>query len=262
MISLLGIPYDASSSYLRGPALAPDLVREAINSPSSNLSIENGRVFGDEIEDVGNLTLEEGPAHRDVITEAVRKELLRGHKTLALGGDHSISFPLIRAHAEKTPNLNVLQFDAHPDLYDELNGDRFSHASPFARLLEEFPDIQLTQIGIRTLNHHCDEQALRFGVRMFEMRDLPAPSALDIKGPLYVSIDLDVLDPGCAPGVSHHEPGGMSVRDLLRFIHMIKNPIVGADIVEYNPTRDFQGMTAMVAAKITKEVAGQMLENG
>jgi len=74
-------------------------------------------------------------------------------------------------------------------------------------------------------------------------------------GPLYISIDLDALDPAFAPGVSHHEPGGLSVRDILAVLHRVRAPIVGADVVEYNPSRDVNGMTAVVAAKLVKEIA-------
>ena len=83
-----------------------------------------------------------------------------------------------------------------------------------------------------------------------------APAAVPIPGaPLYISIDLDALDPAFAPGVSHHEPGGLSVRDILAVLHRIPGPIVGADVVEYNPERDINGMTAVVAAKLVKELA-------
>jgi arginase len=99
-------------------------------------------------------------------------------------------------------------------------------------------------------------------VRVFEMKDLPAPSILDLAGPVYISLDLDVLDPAFAPGISHHEPGGLSVREVLSYIHQVKNTIVGADVVELNPTRDRNDQTAMVAAKFVKELAGQMAQNG
>ena len=266
MISILGIPYDASSSFMRGPAKAPACIREALQSASSNLSIENGTTFDDpiSIEDLGDLDLldfESAQSMRDGITQAIAAIVKKGHQTLVLGGDHSISFPVIRAHAQAYPDLHIVQFDAHPDLYDHLDGDRYSHACPFARLLEAYPHVGLTQIGIRTMNAHCQLQADRFGVRVFEMKDLPAPSALDIQGPVYLSIDLDVLDPAFAPGVSHYEPGGLSVRELLTFVHSIRNRIVGADVVELNPTRDRDSQTAMVAAKLVKELAGQMIAN-
>ena len=114
---------------------------------------------------------------------------------------------------------------------------------------------RLVQVGIRTMNRHCREQATRFGVEVIEMRDFVAAAVPIPNAPLYVSIDLDALDPAFAPGVSHHEPGGLSVRDIIAVLHRIDGPIVGADIVELNPARDINEMTATVAAKLLKELA-------
>jgi arginase family enzyme len=113
----------------------------------------------------------------------------------------------------------------------------------------------LVQVGIRTLNRHCREQAERFGVTIVEMRDFEPGRVPVPDGPLYLSIDLDGFDPAFAPGVSHHEPGGLSVRDVLAVLRRVQGPIVGADIVEYNPGRDVNGVTAVLAAKLVKEVA-------
>jgi arginase family enzyme len=158
------------------------------------------------------------------------------------------------------PNLTVLHIDAHPDLYDQLDGDRFSHACPFARALETGTIARLVQVGIRTLNPHQRAQAARFGVEIIEMRDWHSDLDLRLGGPLYLSVDLDALDPAFAPGVSHHEPGGLSTRDLLRIIQNLPVAPIGADLVELNPMRDPIGMTAAVAAKITKEILGRMLQ--
>jgi len=84
---------------------------------------------------------------------------------------------------------------------------------------------------------------------------------LDFKGPVYLSLDMDVLDPAFAPGVSHHEPGGLSTRDVIRLIQGLHAPLVGADIVEFNPQRDPLGITAMAAAKLLKEIAARMLQS-
>ncbi len=91
------------------------------------------------------------------------------------------------------------------------------------------------------------------------MKDFRPQNPIQLEGPVYLSLDMDVLDPAYAPGVSHHEPGGMSTRMVLRLIQSIDQPIVGADIVEYNPDRDVNAMTAAVAAKLLKEIAGVML---
>ena len=120
---------------------------------------------------------------------------------------------------------------------------------------------RLVQVGIRTLNTHQREQAERFGVEVHQTKDWQGPEQLNLSGPLYVSIDIDALDPAYAPGVSHHEPGGLSVRQILDVIHSLDLPIIGADIVEYNPSRDINDMTGMVAAKLYKEMCAAILIN-
>nr|NIV28320.1 agmatinase [Anaerolineae bacterium] len=151
--------------------------------------------------------------------------------------------------------------DAHPDLYDEIEGNRYSHGCPFARIMEESLVTRLVQVGIRTMNPHQRAQAERFGVEVHEMRDWRPGTAFDFGGPVYLSLDLDVLDPAFAPGTSHHEPGGLSTREVLELIQNLRAPIVGADIVELNPKRDPLGITAMAAAKLLKEVVAGMVES-
>src|SRR5437870_7922947 len=130
-----------------------------------------------------------------------------------------------------------------------------SYASPFARITEQGHARHLAQFGIRTLNRHCRAQAERFGVQIIEMRDF-APDRVPIpEAPLYISIDLDGFDPAFAPGVAHHEPGGPSVREFLQVLKRVPGGIVGADIVELNPARDLNGITATLAAKLVKELA-------
>jgi agmatinase len=193
------------------------------------------------------------------IEAAVEASLAGGSRVVVLGGDHAVSYPVVRAYAGHYPNLNILHFDAHPDLYDNYEGNPHSHACPFARIMEERLATRLVQIGIRTANRHQREQAARFGVEMIEMRSWQGFRDLAFDGPLYISLDLDALDPAFAPGVSHREPGGLSVRELIGQIQRLRAPIAGADIVEYNPGQDIKGVTATVAAKLLKEIAGQML---
>jgi arginase len=166
-----------------------------------------------------------------------------------------VSFPIVAGLAAVHGPLDILHFDAHPDLYDDFGGDPHSHASPFARIMEAGHARRLVQVGIRTLNRHCREQAERFGVEIVEMRHFRAEAVPIPAGPLYISIDLDGLDPACAPGVAHHEPGGLTTRELLTVLQRVEGRVVGADIVEYNPGRDINGMTATLAAKLVKEVA-------
>ncbi len=267
-VTLLGIPNDENSSFLRGPAEAPPAIREALRSPSSNLSTESGLDLGDEASPPsrgagGTRLRDAGDLPRGVsftrITEAVSELLERGQRVLSLGGDHAVAYPILQAYGRRYERLNILQLDAHPDLYDELDGNRLSHACPFARIMEDGLAARLVQVGIRTLSRHQREQAARFGVEIHQMKDWP-PARLDFDGPLYLSLDLDVLDPAFAPGVSHHEPGGLSVRDVIALIQGLEAPLVGADLVELNPARDPSGVTAMVAAKLVKEIGARMLE--
>lgn len=264
-VALLGVPWDAHSSFLRGPALAPRQIRAALHSGAMNLCAEHGLDLGNDERwrDLGDLVIPAGDdAALATITGAAAAVLEQGARVLALGGDHAVSFPLLRAYGAAHPGLTVLHVDAHPDLYDELDGDRLSHACPFARTLEEGRIARLVQVGIRTLNPHQREQARRFGVEVVEMRDWRPGMDLRLSGPLYLSLDLDALDPAFAPGVSHHEPGGFTTREVLGIIQSLPVPLVGADLVEFNPVRDPSGSTAALAAKLVKEILAQMLGNG
>ena len=261
-LAMLGVPWDAHSSFLRGAALAPTQIRATLHNGAMNLCAENGHDLGAEPRwhDLGDLAIPLGDdtAALAVITGAAADVLARDGRLLALGGDHASSFPLLRAYGRAYPRLTVLHIDAHPDLYDELDGDRLSHACPFARALEEGLIARLVQVGIRALNPHQRAQAARFGVEIVTMREWRPGLDLRLSGPLYVSLDLDALDPAFAPGVSHHEPGGLSTRELLGIIQGLP-ALAGADLVELNPVRDPQGITAALAAKLVKELATQLL---
>jgi arginase len=260
-IALLGLPDDENSSYMRGASEAPTAIRKALHCDSSNLSTEDGGDLGTETRfvDLGDLQHTEGTSYRSGIEPAIKAVLARGASVLSLGGDHAVSYPVLRAYAACFGPLDVLHLDAHPDLYDELAGNRFSHASPFARALEEGCIRRLIQIGIRTMNAPQRAQAGKYGVEVIDAESWTGTLPDGIIHPLYISIDMDVLDPAFAPGVSHHEPGGLSTRDVLRLIHNLPVRPVGADLVELNPSRDCNGMSAMVAAKIVKELAAAML---
>ena len=256
---LVGVPFDANSSYLRGAAGAPAVIRSAFHSSSSNYWSELGVDLGAEgiYEDAGDLQF--GQDAFAEIESRVGQLVDRGLRPLSLGGDHSITFPLVRAVSKRVPDVTILHFDAHPDLYDDFENNRHSHASPFARIMEERLAKRLLQVGIRTLNRHQREQAERFGVEIIEMRNVPALEKMKVQGPVYISFDMDVLDPAFAPGISHREPGGMSVREAITHLHAIQGQIVGADLVEFNPAQDVSNVTAMVAAKLVKELLGIMI---
>lgn len=259
--TLLGVPYDAASSYLRGAAEAPPLIRSALASPSSNSWSESLMDLGAAgvLRDAGDVDVS-GDDPRGAIERAAHDVIEKEGLPLSLGGDHSITFPLLRAVRRAHPRLTVLHIDAHADLYDEFDGDRYSHACPFARAMEEGLADRLVQVGIRTLNAHQRAQAERFRVEVIDMRAWTAGVRPSVSGPVYVSLDLDALDPAFAPGVSHWEPGGLDVREVVSLVQGLGGRLVGADVVEYNPLRDPSGVTAYVAAKLVKELASRMLD--
>lgn len=261
-IIVQGLPFDGNSSFKTGAADAPQKIRDALFNGSSNLWSESGIDIGANhvLFDIGDLNINHEADVYGGIQKCVDRALKNRSKLLFLGGDHSITYPIVKSISRHYPRLSILHLDAHPDLYDEYEGNKNSHASPFARIMEEGLVEQLVQVGIRTLNSHQREQAERFGVEIIEMKDCHSRRVLEFSTPLYISFDMDCLDPGFAPGVSHWEPGGLSTRQAIDIIQSLSADIVGADIVEFNPSVE-TGLTAMVAAKIFKEIAGKMVEN-
>jgi agmatinase len=256
--TLLGVPFDGASSFVRGAAAGPAAMRDALRSPASNMWSESLHDLGatGAFGDAGDVTLAAEP--RAAIEAAVRGLLEQGRRPIVLGGDHSISYPVLRAVRPHHARLSILHFDAHNDLYDHFDGDRYSHACPFARVMEEGLADQLVQVGIRAMTGHLRSQADRFGVEVIDMRRWVRGDRYTLRHPVYVSLDIDALDPAFAPGVSHQEAGGLSVREVVTCLQRIELPIVGADIVEFNPSRDATGATASACAKLLKELIAAM----
>lgn len=260
---LLGLPTDSNSSFERGPALAPPAIRAALWSQRGNLACADGLELGTDFhfDDQGDLPLAEAPADHAEIVRGVTTSLTAGAVPLVLGGDHSVTWPILEAiHARHGP-VDLLHFDAHPDLYADFEGNPRSHASPFARIMERGLARRLVQVGVRTLNQHCRDQAAGFGVEVIPMANFTPAAVPILNGPLYISLDLDGIDPAEAPGVSHPEPGGLTVREVLAVLRRQTAPIIGADLVEYNPRFDSHDRTAIVAATLLKELAALAVRN-
>jgi len=261
-IAVLGIPYDAKSSYLRGAALGPKAIRAASTGLSTNEFTEKGvnLELDTVMTDLGDVDAE-GDYERVSagIQAALEPVLEKGAAPIILGGDHSVTYPVIKAVARKYADLDILHFDSHPDLYDELYGDPHSHACTFARIMEEGLARTLVQVGIRAASPPQRANARRFGIRLIEMKDISDGLELEFRNPLFISFDMDALDPAFAPGVSHHEAGGLSTRQVIDIIHRLRARIIGLDVVELNPTRDPVGITAAAAVKIVKETAAEIV---
>jgi agmatinase len=257
-INLLGIQYDDKSSYLKGARFAPPIIKEKIWSTSSNTFSENLIDINTYLNDVGNKEI----SNYFDIESIVANQFDNNDKIIILGGDHSITYPILKAFNNYYGSFDVLHIDAHPDLYDSLGGDKYSHACPFTRIMEDNLIDNLIQVGIRAWTEHQREQAHKFKIPINDMKSIDFSEILNIENDLYISLDMDVFDPAFAPGVSHHEPGGFTSREVITLIQNINTRIIGADIVEYNPERDVQGITAALAAKMVKEISSKMIENG
>jgi arginase len=257
-IDLIGLPTDINSSFERGAVTAPAAIRQALWSDRGNASTESGLEVGLDIGliDKGDLPLSDQDVASDDL--AIANAIAACTIPLLLGGDHAVTFPIVAALSQKHGPLNILHFDAHPDLYADFEGNPRSHASPFARIMEGGHAVRLVQVGIRTLTRHCREQAEKYGVEILPMAGFDISQVPVMEGPLYISVDLDGIDPSEAPGVSHPEPGGLRLREVLAAIHKQTAPIIGADIVELNPNRDVGGVTAILAAKLVRELAARI----
>ncbi|MEM7736918.1 MAG: agmatinase [Deinococcota bacterium] len=271
-IGVLGLAFDANSSFRRGAAQAPPLIRAAFQSEAANTWSENGTDLSakDIFADLGDYRFK-ASVMQDTVAHLAGDVLEQGLHLLSLGGDHSLTYPLVQAISKQYPDLTLVHIDAHGDLYDNFDNNPHSHASPFARIMEAGLVGHLLQLGIRTLNGHQREQVARFQVEVIEMRHWQHDDVLkriaNIDSPVYLSLDIDGLDPAFAPGVSHREAGGLTTRQVLDVIHALRVPIIAADIVEFNPQEDLpkldsNGLTAMLTGKLFKEVAAQMLANG
>jgi len=261
-IAILGVPFDEKSSYLRGAAGGPAAIRAVSTGKcycgwtELGVNLEEDTVMVD----VGDVdTSGDMDKSFALMEKAVAAILDKGAVPIVLGGDHSITYPVLKAFASRFKPLDVLHFDAHPDLYDDLYGDRLSHACPFARILEDGLAASVVQVGVRAVTAAHRAKALKHGVRMIEMKDIGDPLHLRFANPVYISFDMDALDPAFAPGVSHHEPGGLSTRQAVQVIQTLKGSIVGLDVVELNPARDPSAITAAAAFKIIKETAGRIV---
>ena len=185
-INIQGINWDEKSSFQRGPAKAPALIRKALYSDSMNLCTELGTTIeNDLITDNGDFNIED---YFDIAT-ITQKNIENGEKLLTLGGDHSITFPIIKAFHDHYPKLDILHIDAHADLYHDYEGDPYSHACPFARIMENGYAVKLVQVGIRTLNPHQASQAKKFDVDIHEaISNIPAPKK-KLKGKVIEAVE-------------------------------------------------------------------------
>lgn len=266
-VVFVGAPLDVSSSYRSGYRFAPARIREASANLETYLSSVGLDVFEKlNISDLGDLVITptdlEATGKR--ITKTVEKIRLDGKIPILLGGEHTITYFSLKAFND----VLVVDLDAHRDLRDEYMGDRLCHATVMRRILDALRPEQLLQVGIRSCSKEEAELAKKIGIKSYTSEELindpksVAESVVKTAGyrGVYLTIDLDVLDPAFAPGVATPEPGGPSTLELLRLVRGLKQlNVVGCDVVELVPPHD-NWTTAFAAAKLIYEVLGAILK--
>lgn len=256
---ILGIPMDFTVSFRPGTRMGPLSIRNV------SVGIEEYSVYQDKLLndyaycDCGDLALPFGNVQKslDLIEKASRQILEDGKFPVFLGGEHLVSYPLVKPFAEKYPELRVVHFDAHADLRTDYLGENNSHATVMHKIAKMLGPKCLYQFGIRSGTKEEFEFAKEHTHLVVEDVLEPLQAVIpELKGkPVYVSLDIDVVDPAFAPGTGTQEAGGCTSKEILRAIHALRElNIVGFDLVEVSPALDTSERTALLAAKIVREV--------
>lgn len=255
---IFGVPMDFTTSFRPGTRLGPTRIREVSDGLEDYSFWQEATLYDRRYADLGDIAVVYG----DVSATLARVEEVAaglhadGKKPFVLGGEHLITLPLVKAAAAHHPGLIVIQFDAHADLRDDYLGNRLSHATVMRRCAEIVGPGQLWQFGIRSGT--ADEHAYARGHTNFHPFEVLAPlrDALPslVGRPVYVTVDIDVCDPGFAPGTGTPEPGGITSRELMEALHLLRGlNVVGFDVVEVSPELDPSGATSVLGAMVMRE---------
>ena len=256
-VGLFGVAYDGTTSFRPGTRFGPAAIREVSQGletycPQLDLDLED-LVYAD----LGAVDIPYGAPEPVVkaVQQATQTVLDQGMRPLMLGGEHSISSGAVAAVARRHPDLVMVQLDAHADLRDSWLGARHSHACAMRRCLEVLPSQKLLQLSIRS-GTRSEFQELRSSGRL--MADIPALAAAlqPLQGrPIYLTVDLDWFDPSVLPGTGTPEPGGFCWNDFAGLITALHgHHLVAADVVELAPQLDSSGVSAVLAAKVTRSL--------
>ncbi|HHW30094.1 MAG TPA: agmatinase [Clostridiaceae bacterium] len=257
-IVIFGAPFDSTTSFRPGARFASSAIRSEscgieTYSPYQDRDLSEICVF-----DAGDLELAYGNPQKalSVIEEYVRKIVTDNKIPFMIGGEHLVTYGAVKAVAEKFPDLHIIHFDAHADLRDEYLGEKFSHATVMRRVWDIIGDNRIFQFGIRS----GDKEEFLWGknhlfTQKFTFERLIEVVEKLIGKPVYVSIDLDVLDPSIFPGTGTPEGGGVSFNELLKAcLKLASLNIVGIDINELSPIYDQSGVSTAVACKLMREL--------
>ncbi|WP_282033645.1 agmatinase [Metabacillus indicus] len=259
---LYGMPMDWTVSYRPGSRFGPARIREV------SIGLEEYSAYLDrELEEVkyfdaGDIPLPFGNAQRslDIIEDFIDKVLAEDKFPLGMGGEHLVSWPVIKAMYKKYPDLAIIHMDAHTDLREEYEGEPLSHSTPIRKAANLIGPSNVYSFGIRSGMREEFKWAKENGMHIskFEVLEPLKEILPTLAGrPVYVTIDIDVLDPAHAPGTGTVDAGGITSRELLASIHAIAGSdvhVVGADLVEVAPIYDNSEQTANTASKLLREM--------
>jgi agmatinase len=262
-IMLFGAPFDGTVTFRPGSRFAPAAMRTDSYGLETYSPYQDADLEGCAIHDAGDLDLPFGSTEKalDLIYGLIKTILADGKKPLMLGGEHLVTFPAIKALSEKYADLCVLHFDAHTDLRNEYCSEKLSHANVMRRAWDCLGDGHIWQFGIRSGTREEFEWAGTGHTTLVKYNLSGIEDALKAIGkrPIYVTIDLDVLDPSVFPGTGTPEAGGVSFKELLDAVLKLRGVnIIGADLVELSPHYDASGVSTAVACKVLRELAIRM----
>ena len=256
-VVIFGVPYDGTASYRPGTRFGPSAIRQEIDGIETYSPYLDRDLSDYKICDLGDMPMHFGGTEKalEKVRQEVRSILNDAKKTVVIGGEHLVSLPLIEAYIEKYPNLHVIQFDAHADLRNEFVNEKLSHATVMRRIFEKLNG-ELWQFGIRSGTR--DEFAFadeHTHINRFNLNGIKEATYKIGSAPVYVTLDIDVLDPSIMPGTGTPEAGGISFVELMEGIKALSGlNIVGADIMELSPHYDQSGVSTSVACKTLREL--------
>jgi agmatinase len=253
---IMGIPYDGTSSFRPGSRFAPDSVRTASYGIETYSPVLNADIEEISCCDIGDIELSFGNKKNilGIIENEAASVFEKGKRLISIGGEHLITLPLISALANylKTTDICIIHLDAHADLRDDYLGEKFSHATVIRRISEITGISNVFQYGIRSGTKEEFDLIKKEGTMAVPFGEMAKAAG---GRPVYITIDLDVLDPSCFPGTGTPEPGGWQFIELYKFFQNIKGlNVKAADVVELSPHYDHTGVSSVTAAKVVREL--------
>ncbi len=255
---ICGIPFDGTVSFRPGTRFAPSAIRQVFDGIETYSPYLNSDLTDKKICDLGDIPISFGNTTKTLqtIEQEIASILDDNKKIISLGGEHLITYPIIKSYIKKYPSLNIIHFDAHADLRDTFMGETLSHATVMRRVYEQLSTGQIWQFGIRS----GTKEEFIFGQDNTSLHPFSLDKITDVinqigDAPVYISIDLDVLDPSIFPGTGTPEPGGNTFIELMDAMKKLTSlQIVGGDIVELTPNYDASGVSTIVACKVLREL--------